>query len=253
MAGGITRKIKTVNLDQIDVPSLKKACIQKLQQAILSGTFSIGERLPSERELAKKLGVSRPVLHEAIVALNVQGLVQIEPRRGVFVRDYRKESSIALIATLLEYEQGDFAPELFTSLMDGRVLIEKETASLAAQHCESNALVILRLLIEKGRDGAGESAQALTTYDFDFHLEIALASGNHMYPMILNSLKGVHSNLAGRFYHDVYGTVTVIQVLDYHQQLVQDISHGNALEAGNTMVQLLRHGEENMNRILFQK
>ena len=253
MAGGITRKENTVDLEQVDVPSLKKACIQKLQQAILSGAFSIGERLPSERELAKKLGVSRPVLHEAIVALNVQGLVHIEPRRGVFVQDYRKKSSIALIATLLEYEQGDFAPVLFTSLMDGRVLIEKETASLAAQRCESDGLHVLRSLLEKGKTAAVESAKALTAYDFDFHLEIALASGNHMYPMILNSLKGVHSNLAGRFYRDVYGTSTVTQVLDYHQQLVQDISHGDALEAGNTMVQLLRHGEENMNRILFHK
>ena len=253
MAGGITRKENTVNLEQVDVPSLKKACIQKLQQAILSGTFSIGERLPSERELAKKLGVSRPVLHEAVVALNEQGLVQIEPRRGVFVRDYRKESSIALIATLLEYEEGDFAPALFTSLMNGRVLIEKETASLAAQHSEYEEVNALRSLLETGKASAGESAQALTAYDFDFHLEIALASGNHMYPMILNSLKGVHSNLAGRFYHDVYGTATVDQVLEYHRQLVQQISHRNALEASNTMMQLLRHGEENMNRILFHK
>lgn len=253
MAGGITRKEKTVNLEQVDVPSLKKACIQKLQQAILSGTFFIGERLPSERELAKKLGVSRPVLHEAIVALNEQGLVQIEPRRGVFVRDYRKESSIALIATLLEYEQGDFAPALFTSLMDGRVLIEKETARLAAQHSNDKEVNALNSLLETGKVSAGESAQALTVYDFDFHLEIALASGNHMYPMILNSLKGVHSNLAGRFYHDVYGTATVDQVLEYHRQLAQHISHRNALEASNTMMQLLRHGEENMSRILFHK
>ncbi len=242
-----------MGLEQLDIPSLKKACIQKLQQVILSGTFSIGERLPSERDLASQLGVSRPVLHEAIVTLNAQGLVKIEARRGVFVRDYRKESSIALINTLLEYEQGDFAPELFTSLMDGRVLIERETASLAAQRCESDAVDALRSMLERGRAAAGQSAQAITDYDFDFHLEIALASDNQMYPMILNSLRGVHSNLAGRFYHDIYGTSAIAQVLNYHQQLVHRIAIEDALGAGETMVQLLRHGEENINRILFGK
>ena len=50
-----------VLIEQIEAVSLKKACIQKLQEAILSGEFSIGERLPSERDLAKMLGVSRPM------------------------------------------------------------------------------------------------------------------------------------------------------------------------------------------------
>ncbi|HAF62972.1 MAG TPA: hypothetical protein DCK95_11710 [Anaerolineaceae bacterium] len=238
-------------IDQVEVLSLKKACIQKLQQAILSGTFIIGERLPSERDLARQLGVSRPVLHEAVVALNEQGLVQIEARRGVFVRDYRKESSIVLINTLLEYEQGDFASTLFTSLIEGRLLIERETARLAAQRCGKEAVDALQVLLARGRSATVECARALTDYDFCFHLEIALASGNQMYPMILNSLRGVHSNLVGRFYQDIYGTNVVEQVLDNHKQLVQAISKGDAPGASEIMAQLLRDGEENINRIFF--
>ena len=240
-----------MELEQLEVVSLKKACMNKLQKVILSGQFRIGERLPSERELAKMLGVSRPVLHEAIVALNMQGLVHIEARRGVFVSDYRCESSMALMNTLLEYEEGDFDPELFRSLMEGRLLIERETARLAAEKRDEQTLQKLQELVEKGKNLLNSNSQELTDYDFQFHLEIALASGNRMYPMILNSLKGVHRNLAGKFYRDILGKPQVQTVLDFHQSLLDAVARQDPQTASQIMADLLRHGEENINRILF--
>lgn len=225
--------------------------MNKLQKVILSGQFRIGERLPSERELAKMLGVSRPVLHEAIVALNAQGLVHIEARRGVFVSDYRCESSMALMNTLLEYEEGDFDPELFRSLMEGRLLIERETARLAAEKRDEQTLQKLQELVEKGKNLLNSNSQELTDYDFQFHLEIALASGNRMYPMILNSLRGVHKNLAGKFYRDIFGKLQVQTVLDFHQSLLEAVAGQDPQAASQIMADLLRHGEENINRILF--
>ena len=240
-------------IEQLEVISLKKACINKLQEFILSGKFAIGERLPSERDLAVMLGVSRPVLHESIVALNAQGLVHIEARKGVFVCDYQRESSMALLNTLLEYEEGDFNPELFRSLIEGRLLIERETAHLAAIHCDQKQAQHLQQILETGRDAAKQSAQTLCDHDFQFHLEIALASGNQMYPMILNSLKGVHKNLAGKFYQQVYGKEDAQKVLDFHEKLVNAITAKNAKKASEIMETLLRHGEEATIRILYVK
>ncbi len=236
---------------QVEVGSLKEACEKRLQEAILSGEFSIGARLPSERDLAKKLGVSRPVLHEAIVALGAQGLVKIEARRGVFVSDYRRESSIALLNTLLEYEEGDFNPELFKSLIAGRLLIERETARLAAQRATRSEKEGLQVLLEEGKRAADQDAYHLMRYDFKFHLEVALLSGNQMYPMILNSLRGVHHNLAGRFYRAIFKTSTVQTVLDYHQALVEAIEKGDEQGAATVMDDMLRHGEEQIIRIVF--
>ncbi len=240
-------------IEQLEVVSLKKACINKLQEFILSGRFTIGERLPSERDLAKMLGVSRPVLHESIVALNAQGLVQIEARRGVFVSDYRRESSMALLSTLLKYEEGDFNPDLFRSLIEGRLLIERETARLAAIQCDSSRAQRFQQVLKTGRNAARQSAQLLCDYDFQFHLEIALASGNQMYPMILNSLKGIHKNLAGKFYQQIYGKNDAQKVLDLHEKLVNVISARNAQQASEIMETLLRQGEEAIIRILYTK
>ncbi len=253
MAGGFTSLGGRLELDPLEVQSLKSACIGKLQAAILSGKFNIGEKLPSERDLAKMLGVSRPVLHEALVALNTQGLVQIEARRGVFVSDYRRESSMALLNTLLRYEQGDFNPELFRSLIAGRLLIERETTRLATICCSAQQAECFHTLLIEGQQAASNSAQALCDYDYRFHLEIALASGNQMYPMILNSLKGVHSNLAGKFYHYMMTEGDIQQVLTYHRNLVDAICHGETDQAIQIMETLLRHGEETIIRIVYTK
>ena len=75
----------SATIEPLKVQSLKSACISRLEGLILSGELHIGERLPSEREFAARLEVSRPVLHEALVDLGLKGLVQILPRRGVFV------------------------------------------------------------------------------------------------------------------------------------------------------------------------
>ena len=85
----------TIAMEPLQVPSLKDACIAKLEELILSGELQIGERLPAERKLADSLAVSRPVVHQAIVDLAAKGLVEIVPRKGVFVSDYRTTGSCA--------------------------------------------------------------------------------------------------------------------------------------------------------------
>ena len=132
--------------------SLKDACIDQLEGLILSGAFEAGERLPSERDLAAQLSVSRPVLHQAIVALDAKGLVQIESRRGVFVCDYRRDGSIPLYTTLMAHSDGDYMPELLSSLMAARILIETETARLAAQNrSDARFCPAFQALVEDGQ------------------------------------------------------------------------------------------------------
>jgi GntR family transcriptional regulator, transcriptional repressor for pyruvate dehydrogenase complex len=75
------------NFETIKIKSIKGVCVARLEDLILSGECKLGERLPAERDFAVQIGVSRPVLHEALVDLDSKGLVQINPRRGVFVSD----------------------------------------------------------------------------------------------------------------------------------------------------------------------
>jgi DNA-binding FadR family transcriptional regulator len=121
-------------LKPIKSESLKDICVARLEELILSAKLSTGQKLPSERELALQLGVSRPVVHEGLVDLAAKGLVTMKPRVGTVVNDYRKEGSLFLLTALVNYHQGQLDPNLLRSLLDMRLLFEVETARLAALH-----------------------------------------------------------------------------------------------------------------------
>jgi len=126
VAGGFTRlefrSSMNSTIEPIQVQSLKEACVARLEKMVLSGELKIGERLPSERDFASRLNVSRPVLHQALVDLEAKGLVQIIPRRGVFISDYRRDGSLAMLSSLLSYHNGQLAPDFGQSMLDMRML-----------------------------------------------------------------------------------------------------------------------------------
>lgn len=240
----------TIRIEPIQKTSLKEACIQQLESLLLAGEFIPGERLPSERDLASQLGVSRPVLHQAIVALDAKGLVQIEPRRGVFVCDFRKDGSIPLLTTLMNHTEAEYQPDLLASLMAARILIEVETARLAAENRTTSDMIELEKLLLEGRALSSDDIHGLVDYDFAIHQLVAIASNNLMYPMIINSLKSVHTNLAGEFYQAYRGSEVIDQVKVDHAKLVAAIRDRNSDIAGETMRRLLKDGEDHLMRTL---
>ena len=207
-------------IEPIQVQSLKEACAARLEQMILSGELEIGERLPSERSFAARLNVSRPVLHQALVDLEAKGLVRIIPRRGVFISDYRRDGSLAMLSSLLSYHNGTLSPDFNQSMLDMRMLLETETARLAAQYRTELQMVEFRELLAAEIMAADSDPQTLTDLDFSFHHSIAIASGNLVYPLIINSFKDVYTGLTGIFFRRYFGTQVITAVHAYHQQLV---------------------------------
>src|SRR5208283_1455092 len=114
--------------------SLVEVFISRFEDLILTGKIAIGQRLPAERELALQLGVSRPVVHEGLVDLAAKGLVTMKPRVGTFVNDYRKEGSLSILNSIINYQQGGLDENLMESLLQTRLLVETETTRLAASH-----------------------------------------------------------------------------------------------------------------------
>ena len=228
--------------EPLKIQSLKDACINRLEQLILSGELKIGEQLPSERDFALRIGVSRPVLHAALVDLDSKGLVQIIPRRGVFVNDFRRSGSLAILGSLLSYHDGNLDPGFTRSLIAMRLLVETETARLAALNCTAQQLVEFRsLLDEEARAGCGDP-QNLTSLDFSFHLSIAIASGNLVYPLIINSFKGVYTHLTGGFFSRYCGTPVAQAVRQFHAQIVAAFERREPEAAVSTMTAMLNHG-----------
>jgi DNA-binding FadR family transcriptional regulator len=132
---------------------------------IAAGKYRLGERLPTERELAEKYGVSRPTLREALIALEMLGLIEARHGMGIYVT----RTTLPLTAQAFDFEIGAF------ELIEARRLFEGEAAALAATSIEAAEIAELeRLLVamEDADELKGESA------DREFHLVIAKATGN---------------------------------------------------------------------------
>ena len=213
---------------------------------ILSGTLSVGEKLPPERELAKRLGVSRPVVHEALVNLAAKGLVSMTPRIGTVVNDFRRQGSIALLTSLLEYHNGKLDPGLLEGMLNMRLLMEVENARLAAKNRTESQVDELKAVVRQEAESDLTDIETITGLDFEFHLIIAIATGNLLYPLLLNSFKPVYTNLTQKFFQD---ESVVPVVFGFHKDLADAISHRNEQAAADTMLRMLKHGEKRLKKI----
>lgn len=224
--------------------SLKNAFIKRLEEMILSGRLAIGEQLPPERTLAAQLAVSRPVVHEGLLELAVRGLVSIRPRHGTVVNDYRAQGSVAMLSSLIAYQKGELDLALATGLTDMRLLFETETTRLAAANRTEEQLEALDLLVrQEALLSRGDVAKS-TELDFQFHHLIAMASGNPVYAMLMQSFEPAYTNLSSRFFA-VPGVA--IGVWEGHRLLVRLIRQRDVDGAVIVMRSLLQQGV----RVLF--
>lgn len=236
----------TVPIEPLHANSLKDACINRLEELILSGELKAGEHLPAERDLAARLGVSRPVLHEALVDLAAKGLVMIIPRRGVVINDFRKSGSLAILSSLLSYHNGELAPQFVSSLLSMRILVETETARLASVNASVAQILELQEIIKREIAADRDNITALTELDFEFHLIISIASENLAYPLILNSFKAVYTHFTCAFFVKTAGSQVIDEVFAFHQQLISAIEKHQPEKAAEVMTTMLLHGEKHL-------
>ena len=228
-------------LEPIKSESLTDLFVARFERLILSGKVRIGERLPSERELAEQLGVSRPVVHEGLLELSHRGLVSMTPRVGTVVNDYRTEGSLALLESLLNYRNGAIDPNLLDSLLQVRLLFETETARLAAVNRTDEQAAEMRAIVDQERESIDAGADVWVALDFRFHLLLAMASGNLVYPLFLNSFKPVYTSLTEMFFSK---TRIATAVNEQHSRLAAAVAGHNETDAEQVMREILHFGAE---------
>lgn len=234
-------------LKPLKADSLVEVFISRFEHLILTGRIAIGQKLPSERELALQLGVSRPVVHEGLVDLAAKGLVTMKPRVGTVVNDYRAEGSLSILNSIINYQQGALDENLLESLLATRMLVETETCRLAAEKRTEEHLQELNIIIlaeEKANPG---DLKTITSLDFRFHHTMGMASGNLIYPLLINSFKPVYMNFTALFFSD---PAMVPETVRFHRRLVKAIEDRNSSEASAVMHETLAHGERHLRRIL---
>lgn len=147
-------------------PRLYRVVSSKIEELIRAENIRPGERLPAERELATKLGVSRTSLREALIALELGGTVEVRGGSGVYVSEQAKPQAEVPTAGPGPFE-----------VLAARRLIEVEVAAMAAKHASDaniDAILVAVMAMEQHHEDRSGNESA----DRDFHLAIARATGN---------------------------------------------------------------------------
>jgi DNA-binding FadR family transcriptional regulator len=155
---------------------------EQLAGLVADGEFPVGARLPAERELALSLGVSRPVVREAMVALELAGVVEVRMGSGAWVvkKPTRDRLSGGFDLSLSDIGSGPLA------LVDARDAIEGEIAARAALTRTDEDLAALAAAIAEMRESPGHAAHS--DADHGFHVRIAEATGNEVLARIVDQL-----------------------------------------------------------------
>ena len=165
---------------------------ENIAGSIKSGLYRRGQRLPSERDLAEELNVSRPTIREAMIALEIRGLVEAHHGSGVYVTN-RAEGIVAV--------ETDPAPELDIGafeLTEARRLFEGETAALAASVIGDDEIRILEDLVAR-MENPNSSEFDVNRADRQFHVAIAETTKNSAIVSVVESLWDMrHSSLLCR-------------------------------------------------------
>lgn len=165
-------------LQAVDNRRLYRQIADQIADLIEKGEYGMGQRLPPERDLARQLGVSRPSVREALIALEVGGYVEVRVGSGVYVKSAHPA---AAQPDPLPEDSGPF------ELIKARSLIEAECAALAARQAtraQVRAMEDALDLMEAGREKGTMPLAA----DRLFHLRIAEASGNSALALVVRTL-----------------------------------------------------------------
>lgn len=172
---------------KLTAPSLKELFIQDLENKILSGKIPIGEKLPTERELAKSMQVSRAVINAGISELSRKGFLNIKPRVGTFVADYRKNGTIETLISIMNYNGGILRAAEIRSILELRIALDSLAVGLCIPIIKDDEILILKNYVKQMEDA--ESPEMASEIAFLFQHELALLSGNTLIPLIFTSFK----------------------------------------------------------------
>ena len=141
-----------------------------------------GDKLPSERELAELLRVSRSSIRDAIRGLELMGLVEPRQGAGTIVRELSAESLVNPFANALKHRQ-----ELVSELLDFRKMLEPPLAARAATHASPDEVSEMEEILQRQAVKLAHDETAIAE-DAEFHYSVALASGNSVVLKVLDIL-----------------------------------------------------------------
>ena len=213
---------------KIEAEKLSQSVVQQIELLILRGILRPGERLPSERELSDRMGVSRPSLREAVADLQDRGLLVSRPNAGIFVADVLGSAfSPALVGLFSAHEEAVFDYLAFRRDMEG--LAAERAARLGS---DTDLAVIATIFAKMEAAHAKRDPTDEAELDANFHMAIIEASHN---VVMLHMMRSMYDLLRqGVFYNRQVmfrNRQTRDALLDQHRAINAAIQARNPSEA----------------------
>jgi GntR family transcriptional regulator, transcriptional repressor for pyruvate dehydrogenase complex len=210
-----------------------------VRELIADKDLAPGDRLPTERELAQTLGVSRVPIREAIRTLAAQGIVEVRRGQGMFVgaRGGVEATVEELTATLLRQR------DAFRDLFAVRRLLEPASAQWAATRIDDEGVAALTRIVQRMEVAAAPEPpdlEAMEELDAQLHVELAVASENRVLLRIMQAIQDLHRE---QIETSIRYRGRVHQTLRDHRRIVAAIAAHDPVEARAAMVDHLANSE----------
>jgi len=167
-----------------------------LVDSIWTGRFPPGSFLPAERELSELIGVTRTTLREVLQRLSRDGWLNIQHGKPTEVNNYWETSGLNVLVTMARLDQSGI-PELVDHLLSARTNVSIIYIRAAMKNAAEKSINILEQY-----KSIEDNADAYSDFDYSLHHQLAFASGNPIYVLILNGFKDMYGRL-GRLYFEL--------------------------------------------------
>ncbi|AGX41397.1 FadR/GntR family transcriptional regulator [Clostridium saccharobutylicum] len=216
-------------LTNIKTPKVYDQVIEEIKNKIKNGEIKKGDKLPSEREMAESLGVSRTSVREALRALEVIGLVESRQGAGNYIRTNFNNSLFEPLSIMFMLQES--SPK---EMYDLRETLELQCAKLSAKNIEDNELELLTAILD--RMYVAESEEESLELDIKFHYLLAKTSRN----VLLINVVEVISQLMDEFIKKsrmqiLHEGNTRENLLDIHENLVRALKCRDELKVSSAM------------------
>lgn len=233
-------------LKPVEKQRVAEEIVEQLRSLILTGQYKVGDKLPPERELAKKLGVNRASLREALKKLEHLGLVRIRQGDGTRVTNFMETAGIELVRHLVPAPGGAVAPGLLRDVLEFRRVIGREMARLAADKATEEDLAQLRSIATRAADGELPAAD-LFAIDFEFYVALTAATQNRVMVLLINTVRDAVAQYGPLLAHL---TVTRDEVARHHADIVEALEQRDADRAASAADAYLAHGADHLGKLL---
>lgn len=232
-----------MSFQPIKTKKIYEEIVEQLKELITSGELKPGDKLPSEREMAESLGVSRASVREALTTLEAIGILDIRSGEGTYVKKTSSSQTFEPLALVLAVERNPGA-----QLMEVRRVLESESAALAAIRATPEDLEKIEESLEKMKSAA--AIPLAVEFDLKFHFAIAEATKNTILLRMMNTVADLMHNTFRNDREALYANSQhKKQIIKQHEAIFQAIKEHKPDEAKLKMLEHIDGIEKGIEKI----